>query len=337
MREDLLGYLLGALDPDERCRIESELARSPQLRGELRKLRQHLEPLETLNQEVEPPEHLVEGVEALIARHEEASCRPVPRSLITAGAGSVERIGRYAASDGIVLALVGLVAFTLFLPALANSRYLAGKIACQDNLRGLGFQLLEFSGRQPDRSFPFVPVSGNRSFAGVFAPTLLDSHLIPRRCSWLVCPGAVRDDQNAGWSVPTLQEIDRARGYWLVKLQSRAGGSYAYSIGYVENGRYRAVRNRGRASFALLADMPSLYLQGRLSANHGGRGQNIFYEDGHILFVIDPANGCGDDPLRNRFGFAEYGADRDDAVLLGSIMRPVVELGRDELLVPVSE
>ena len=35
MHEDLLGYLLGALDADEQHRIEAELAKSPQLRQEL--------------------------------------------------------------------------------------------------------------------------------------------------------------------------------------------------------------------------------------------------------------------------------------------------------------
>ncbi len=33
MHEDLLGYLLGALDADEQSRIEGELAKNPQLRA----------------------------------------------------------------------------------------------------------------------------------------------------------------------------------------------------------------------------------------------------------------------------------------------------------------
>jgi anti-sigma factor RsiW len=35
MHEDLVGYLLGALDADEQSRLEAELAKNPQLRLQL--------------------------------------------------------------------------------------------------------------------------------------------------------------------------------------------------------------------------------------------------------------------------------------------------------------
>ena len=48
MREDLLGYLLGALNAAEQQRIESRLAADPQLRRELHRLQRCLEPLDAL-------------------------------------------------------------------------------------------------------------------------------------------------------------------------------------------------------------------------------------------------------------------------------------------------
>jgi hypothetical protein len=122
-----------------------------------------------------------------------------------------------------------------------------------------------------------------------------------------------------------LLDIDQARGPRLRVLQGRAGGSYAYCVGYIENGHLRAVKNRSRAGYALLSDAPSFHLPDRRSANHGGRGQNIFYEDGRITFVTDLRVVPGDYPLLNWDGFAEAGVDCSDAVVLPSGSRPIVD------------
>jgi hypothetical protein len=159
----------------------------------------------------------------------------------------------------------------------------------------------------------------------VFAPTLLDNQLISRYCSFLICPGSKLANDCGDWYVPTLREVDSARGVWLLELQDRAGGSYAYGVGYMDDDQFRASRNQGRAHFAILADAPSFYLPRRLSANHGGRGQNICYEDGHITFLTDLRAVRGDDPLRNHLGFAEAGTDPNDAVVLPSKLQPTVD------------
>ncbi len=324
MQEDLLGYLLGALDADEMQRIECELHRSPALRRRLQTLRCSLAPLEAVEQDVEPPADLVESVWSAIDGRQLDQV-PTPRSFSRVTEDLVAGMHRYALNDVVVLALVALVAITLFFPALANGRYEARKLACQNNLRLLGAGLISHSERQPDQRFPMVPVTGNRSFAGIYASTLRSDQLLTQHCNWLVCPGSGTQVGRRGWYIPTLDEVDNARGYWLVQLQHRAGGNYAYSVGYLHNGHVRPVRNRGRAQFVLLADVPSLYLPGRVSANHGGRGQNLCYEDGHVAFVIDPQLEGRDDPLRNRLGFAEVGVDRDDAVVLPSAMPPILE------------
>ena len=145
---------------------------------------------------------------------------------------------RYSVSDTIVLSLVVLAAFSLILPALANSRYQARKAACQDNLRVLGEGLLSYSERDPGQRFPLVPISGSRSFAGVFAPILFEYEMIGPEGSQVMCPGSeLAVGTIRSWSVPTLQEIDRAERSVLQYLQDRAGGSYAYSVGYIDDGQ----------------------------------------------------------------------------------------------------
>ncbi len=333
MHEDLLGYLLGALSAEEQSRIESELAQNPRLRAELERLRRCLQPLADLQEaaDADPPAGLADRVWAVIDA-QEAAYGPTPRSLAAARAAAGVRLQHYSIFDSIALTLIVLAAFTLILPALVNSRYQARKVACQDRLRVLGEGLLTYSMRSAGQRFPLVPISGSRSFAGVFAPILFEYEMIGPDGTQVVCPGSELATELAvndtSWSVPTLQEIDRAERLALRQLQNRAGGSYAYCVGYLEDGRVQAVRNRSRANYALLSDAPSYYLPGRLSANHGGRGQNVYFEDGHYAFVTDLRFVAGaDDPLRNRDGFAEAGRDPFDSVVLPSGMRPIVDPG----------
>jgi hypothetical protein len=336
MREDLLGYLLGALDSAEQQRIESRLAEDPQLRREFYRLKRCLEPLDALDQEYEPPSGLADRVCQNVEKHAEQA-RPVPGSVAARPHESSFRRSQWSMADGIVVALVCLMAITLFMPALANSRFLSEKIVCQNNLRSLGAALVGYSERQPDRTFPFVPLEGNQAFAGVYAPKLLESQLIAAKEMALVCPSSELALNSTNWNVPTLDEIDRASRLELVKLQQVAGGSYAYNIGYVEDLTYRPVENQGRTHFALLGDAPSYHLPGRRSANHGGRGQNILFEDGHILFVGDPHLLRGDDPLRNRAGYLEAGQDCNDAVVAPSAERPIADPTMIEIIHPLAE
>ncbi|MFO7908386.1 MAG: hypothetical protein ACQESR_25635 [Planctomycetota bacterium] len=332
MQEDLLGYLLGALTEDEQRRIEEALAVDPQLRDELEHLRGSLKPLEWLGEKQPPPAGLAERTLHGIERHEER-CRPSRGGAVCSSAvgsdaetlaGSTFQARLAGLSHGIVLALVGLTAATLLLPALANSRYQARKNACQNNLRTIGNLVIDDSLRHGG-AYILVPLSGKRAFSGIYASTLLHRQLITPQTNSLICPGAGRRQEWSSWSVPTFQEIDSATGAELDQLRQEAGGSYAYIVGYLDQrGRYRAIRNRGRPHFPILGDAPSFHLEGRQSANHCGRGQNIFFEDGHIRFITQLTELVGDDPIRNRRGNPEYGLDANDAVLLPSSMPPVV-------------
>src|SRR5262245_34839771 len=60
MRENLLGYLLNAIEPDERTAVEENLARDGQLRGELDLLRTGLVPLGDDREHDEPPKGLAQ-------------------------------------------------------------------------------------------------------------------------------------------------------------------------------------------------------------------------------------------------------------------------------------
>jgi len=101
------------------------------------------------------------------------------------------------------------------------------------------------------------------------------------------------------------------------------GGSYAYCLGYMEQGQYRGRKTLQRSHFALVADAPSPRRPDRHSDNHGGEGQNVLFEDGHVSFLrssrsVDRA----DDIFLNDAGLVGAGVSAEDAVLGPSDARP---------------
>ncbi len=103
------------------------------------------------------------------------------------------------------------------------------------------------------------------------------------------------------------------------------GGSYGYCIGYLDQGVYQPTKNLGRAGFALMADAPREERPDRQSANHGGRGQNVLFEDGHVQFLASsrPA-GMTDDIFANDDDLVAAGVHRDDSVIASSGVMPII-------------
>jgi len=167
-----------------------------------------------------------------------------------------------------------------------------------------------------------VPIKGNRAVAGIYAPVLRDAGYLTDK-SKIICPSSALAQRADTLELPALDEIDRASGRILTLMQQSMGGSYGYNLGVVIDGRHRAPRNLGRTYFALMADAPSLQLAGHRSTNHGGSGDNILYEDGHIRYVVE-SHSEGDDPFVNRLGWMEAGIDIDDAVVAPGFAPPFV-------------
>ncbi len=321
IREQLLGYLLGALDEDEREEIERHLESDVEWQNELESLATMLEPLAESHEEFEPPACLAEQTCSLVA--EQALITPAGgvRPLVMRNYELGGR-NRWSLADAVVFAGICVAATLLFFPAIAQSRYTARLQACQNNLRQLGIALVDFSEKAGRGYFPEVPAVGNRAIAGIYGPVLVEAgYLTDRRR--VVCPSSRLAERVDQWELPTLVAIDQASGRELAQLQQLAGGSYGYSLGVVVDGRLRAPRNQGRTHFALMSDAPSIQLTDHRSANHGGCGQNLLFEDGHIRYVADlNSEVLGDHPFENRLGWMEAGIDVNDAVIAPSFSPP---------------
>ena len=101
------------------------------------------------------------------------------------------------------------------------------------------------------------------------------------------------------------------------------GGSYAYNLGFVENGVYQSAKFAGRANYPIFSDAPAGNSNERPTKNHRRRGQNILCEDNCVRFVVGLPAEWSDDPYRNRSGIVAAGVDCTDAVLGESGAQPL--------------
>lgn len=314
MHDQLLGYLLGALEPSEQEEVEARLLEDAQLQEALARLRQKLALLDADDDggdEFEPPP----GLAARTCKYVAAFQAVAPKPSCGAAAGG------WRVQDMIVGGGVFLAACMLLFPAIAHSLSSARISNCQNNLRMIGLALGQYSDFHAGQ-FPFVPEQGPLAVAGIYGPLLFDARLIDQPAQ-LVCPTSPLAERMDDFNVPKLAQLVGAAAADLPVLQSRAGGSYGYTLGYCENGRYRGHRNRGRVQFALMADTPGEPTGGR-SGNHGGSGQNVLFEDLHVAWlkqcrVLDG----GDHIYVNGLGYVGAGIGPHDAVIGDSSARPL--------------
>jgi hypothetical protein len=133
--------------------------------------------------------------------------------------------------------------------------------------------------------------------------------------------------------MPSLDELDQLTGFELRSVQRAMGGDFGYSMGYVEDGRLTRPRDSRRTNYILVGDAPSDSQPRRMSVNHGGRGQNVLFEDGRVDFLRELKGGqILDDPYHNRDGWVAAGIDSEDAVLGASADVPLpagfIDLGK---------
>lgn len=314
MRDQLIGYLLEALDLSEHQEVEAQLSRDPQLQRELDLLARSLLPLAADKAHWEPPTGLADRTCACVLQ------QGVTVSLTLSPAAHAPQ--RWSMTDMLVAAGLFVAASLLFFPAMNQSRFAARVTQCQNNLRQFGLAMHNYS-LMHNGFFPDVPLDGHCAAAGIVAVRLRDlgflsgSHLV-------LCPASDKADEASSFRIPTLAELQVARGAQLAWLQQRMGGSLGFNLGFVANGRYYSPRNLHRVRYALVADAPNSQKPYH-SLNHGGCGQNVLFEDQHVEYLTTcRAHGCRDDIYTNDNGAVSPGLHLHDAVIAPSHARPRV-------------
>ena len=289
-QEDLLGYVLGALDADQHHEIQQKIDQDPQLDERLLEIKSQLVPLEMLNEEAD-------GMRPGLARR---TCELVangtvqPKSTIVEPAfsdsiseRSYSRTSSWMLKDFLVAAACVAIFASLLMPVLSYTKQQANIVDCGNNLRSIGMALASFS-ETNDGRFVEIPSEGPFSFSGIVAPMLKEAQVIEDD-NWFTCKGVNRDKP---FMIPSTDQIRRcSTGDQSDYFRRISSGDYGYSFGHMEGDQYVSPRNLGRSYVIIAADKPSTRSVDGPSENHGGKGQNCLFEDIHVRFVKGNSNG----------------------------------------------
>ncbi|MBI3463106.1 MAG: hypothetical protein HY000_08625 [Planctomycetes bacterium] len=314
MRQHLIGYLLDALDGDEREQVEAMLRSEPTLARDLQLLKLCFHPLEADRGHYEASPGLAGRTCRFVAARQTARA-----ATVVSGTTSSWRW-----QDLLVAAGIFVAASLLFFPAVSQSRHLAQRAGCESNLRQVGVALTQYSEVNRDH-FPQIPQHGPLGVAGIYAPVLVEMGFLDDS-RWLVCPASTLAGRGS-FTVPTQAQLLRATREERQRLYRELGGSYGFPLGYLADGAYHGVKNLRRSTYALVSDTPELADTDHCSPNHGRCGQNVLWEDGHVSFLRTCTNEPAKDHIfANQEGKVAPGIGPDDAVIGPSHVAPATVL-----------
>jgi len=326
MREQLVGYLFGALDDAESMQVEMALADprvGPALRRDLDALRLAVRPLDRDRDPCPPPPGLagrtMRFIAAQSAPRREAPVRPVPRPVMPA---ELERSGTgpRAWLDRTIMAATALAACVLVVPLLLDSITEARARRAERNLQRLSTGLQGYA--ESHRMYPTPPSTGPLSRAGLYAPTLVSEHRLVADDGTVLVPDTELA-RRGGFRVPSLEELQAAVGTpRFEELVRTMGGDYGYTLGHRDSmGVLQPNRNQRRAHHPIMADAPD-HTDER-SDNHPEGIHHVLYEDGRVRRLLPDGLHHGDDHMyRNHEGKVAAGKDAEDAVIGDSHDQP---------------
>jgi hypothetical protein len=325
MDENLVGYLLNALDADTQRQVEAHLHTDPEAPRRLDLLRQALEPLAA---DAEVPEPTPGLWVRTLARVVEGSTPELPRAPATL---PLRRAAaprpRWRRPDVLVAAAVLVALFSLAPPALFRFKLSRDKLSCQNNLRQFHVALSNYCDFN-DNNFPKVEATPPLHFAGSFVPQLNAAGVLGPDVS-VTCSGS-------GGPRPlrlTRQQLDdllRQDQEAFEQLVRETAGCYAYSLGFRDDqGNLHGLRREpGMDRLPILADRPPFVRlpspsEWANSPNHGGTGQNVLHIGGNVMFCTQRGVGPdGDDIYLNQKHRVAAGLHPKDTVLGASAAQP---------------
>jgi hypothetical protein len=327
MEENLIGYLLQALDAEEQREVEKYLREHPEAQKRLDQLRNRLDVLARDADEGDAPAGLWVKTLGRVAEHKCRAALPaVPPAAARSGAGGRPTWWRRA--DVIVaaalLVLVGGLG-AIWLADIHRGRHV---IECANNLHRFD-QALEAYADTHNGQYPWVGAEAPKNFAGSFVPALNEARAMPPGLS-VSCPG----DPPRPPSAVTFAELGQMSREEPEKFKTATrdlAGCYAYSLGYRDPGGaglYGMTRSMD-GHLPLMADAPSCDsgkdVRPGNSTNHGGRGQNVLFIGGQVEFRTTRALGTDDDIYLNAEHKLAAGYGPQDAVLGRSDAAPMPE------------
>ncbi len=321
--ENLIGYLLGALSPEEQSELEAQIQEQPELQRKLEVLRRGLLPLENDRaSQTGPPAHLA-------SRTIEAVLQPAGSTLPmapTSDSSSPSTGGRWRRADVVAASIAFLVLAGVGAVWLMQGWHRSEIAQCQDNMRQVHGALVSYAETRNDGSIPRPDAEGALAFAGVMIPVLKENGYLK---GIDVCCPVHRTNAPPSLTCEQLKLWHREDPMRYQRAIRELGGFYAYPLGYSENGELRSLRvGVGDDGLPVMADAPSfptrLLTSPDNSRNHQGKGQNVLFLGGHVRFFTARTVGFGgDDIYVNQHNKVQAGVHSRDTVLGSSEVPPM--------------
>jgi prepilin-type processing-associated H-X9-DG protein len=325
MRELLIRYLLGELEPHEHDAVQQQLAESPELRRELARLRSCFANAVQDDDPEGPPRGLAERTATWVSESSDSfDALPRPRALSEASDAPHGVLG-WSLADLTVAGGVMLAVSMLLFPALRNSLDGTRRVMCEKNLQEMGQVFLAYAAKNDG----YLPVVQPNENAGIYTVRLVEGRVIreDELKQLLVCPGSpqarlIRDDPRQFFvKIPTQAELDAMSPRELQVTRAWMSPSYAYPFGYLIGPQYYYVRMQGFRR-PILCDAPDA---NGMSPNHGGSIIQVLFADGRVGSLRSAKiNGGHDDMFSNIQGEVAAGYGLEDVVLGPSDATPKV-------------
>ncbi len=267
--DQMLDYTLNQVDDPTRDSLANALSLDPELADRVHRLGRQVRHLLDDRDEIEVPEGL--GVRT-IAAIERVRARPQTIEFTPSRT-------RFRLADFAVAASVFFAAILTLSAPLLRSRMQMDRTVCASNLGRLGVSLGMY--KTTHDGHPLVPASLP---VGTYGLMLQDSKALDDT-NILLCPSAAR-----GRGLLRLPGYDRFRQMAKespAECRDLVGSHFAYNVGYHRADMSAApVSSTAGSLMPITADGPGRSSEGRVlngnSPNHGGRGQNVLYADGHL-------------------------------------------------------
>ncbi len=186
-------------------------------------------------------------------------------------------------ADVAVAASILLAGVLTLLPSVHRSRIKMDQAECGFNLQQLGVGLAQYT--TANHSLPLAEPDGPAPYAGVWAMLLKDSGHLPNLQA-LDCPANGKHEH--AHHLPELSSFENEQHAAARRMLC---GDYAFNLCFcVEPGAVEGRSDQLNALIPLMADLPPhsddlhKILEGN-SPNHYGRGQNVLFVDGHVVWL----------------------------------------------------
>jgi hypothetical protein len=330
MRELLIRYLLGELEPHEHDTVQQQLAANPELRRELSQLRSCFATSKQSDDPDEPPRGLAERTSVWVAESDSYDILPKREAAIAQANDPPAGVLGWSLADLTVAGGVMLALSMLLFPALRDSRDGSRRVACQNNQ----WQIYRLVASFQEDHAGYVPFVQPNDIAGVFTAQLVELRYISREdlVPLLVCPDAPVADairaRQFAMNIPTLEALRRMSPQERAEAGTKMSPTYAYSFGYRNGQQYFYIHGRGPIPF--LGDEPDDARAGFMSPNHGGSIVQFTMLDGSVKTRTScKIEGEADDLYVNALGERAAGFGRLDTVLGLSEATPAVFMNDD--------